>query len=119
MLRHRCNCDESWICDFRVPRGRKVLNGTRHHWFSDGFRREIWYSCRRYGYHGVRRLAAADLAAKGKDVKAIVDRYMELAAPELKKNDKVGGCLNLELKTKPACPARKGVNSFTREPSMK
>ena len=97
----------------------KVLNGTAISGSVMVFAAKFWYSCRRYGCHGARRLAAADLVAKGKDVKAIVDRYMELAAPELKKNDKVGGCLNLELKKKPARPARKGVNSFTKGPSMK
>ena len=45
---------------------------------------------------------------------------MELAASELKKNGafKVGGCLNLKLKKKPARAARKGVNPFTKEPCV-
>ena len=51
-------------------------------------------------------------------MKAVVANYMELA--ELKKNGalKVGGCLNLELKNKPARPARQGVNFFTKEPGV-
>merc|ERR1719183_430938 len=57
---------------------------------------------------------------KNKDVKAVVTNYMELAASELKKNGafKFGGCLNLKLKKKPATPARKGVNPFTKEPCV-
>merc|ERR1711907_379910 len=57
---------------------------------------------------------------KGKDVKAVVTTYIELAASELKKNGafKFGGCLNLKLKKKPARPARKGVNPFTKEPCV-
>merc|ERR1711976_323579 len=57
---------------------------------------------------------------KNKDVKAVVTAYMELAASELKKNGafKVGGCLNLKLEKKPAVPARKGVNPFTKEPCV-
>ena len=53
-------------------------------------------------------------------VKSIITNYMELAASELKKNGafKIGGCLNLKLKTKPARPARKGVNPFTKEPCV-
>ena len=57
---------------------------------------------------------------KSKDVKAVIVNYMELAASELKKNGafKVGGCLNLKLKKKPARAARKGVNPFTKEPCV-
>merc|ERR1712014_353705 len=57
---------------------------------------------------------------KAKNVKAVVDGLMEIAAAELKKNGtfKVGGCLNLKLKKKPATPARKGVNPFTKEPCV-
>merc|ERR1712203_9845 len=55
---------------------------------------------------------------KGKQVKAVVTGLMEVAAAELKKNGafKLGGCLN--LKKKPATPARKGVNPFTKEPCV-
>merc|ERR1712070_1138873 len=31
---------------------------------------------------------------------------------------KLGGCLNLKLKKKPARPARKGINPFTKEPCV-
>merc|ERR1712072_400013 len=57
---------------------------------------------------------------KAKDVKVVVTNYMELAASELKKSGtfKIGGCLNLKLKKKPARPARKGVNPFTKEPCV-
>ena len=45
---------------------------------------------------------------------------MELAASELKRTGafKIGGCLDLKLKKKPARPARKGVNPFTKEPCV-
>jgi len=57
---------------------------------------------------------------KAKDVKTVITTYMELAASELKKNGafKVGGCLNLKLKKKPATAARKGINPFTKEPCV-
>jgi len=57
---------------------------------------------------------------KAKDVKTVIGTYMELAASELKKNGafKLGGCLNLKLKKKPATAARKGVNPFTKEPCV-
>merc|ERR1712170_65509 len=63
---------------------------------------------------------AEKTSLKNKDVKAVVTSYMELAASELKKNGtfKFGGCLNLKLKKKPATPARKGVNPFTKEPCV-
>ena len=53
-------------------------------------------------------------------MKAVITNYTELAASELKKSGafKVGGCLNLNLKKKPARPARKGVNPFTKEPCV-
>merc|ERR1719252_291351 len=53
---------------------------------------------------------------KAKDVKGIV----EVAAGELKKNGsfKLAGVLNMKLKKKPATPARKGVNPFTKEPCV-
>ena len=45
---------------------------------------------------------------------------MAVAAEQLKKNGsfKIGGMLNLTLKEKPATPARKGVNPFTKEPCV-
>merc|ERR1712096_148187 len=57
---------------------------------------------------------------KPKQVKAILTSYMELAASELKKNGsfKIAGLLNTKLKKKPAKPARKGVNPFTKEPCV-
>merc|ERR1711909_96871 len=57
---------------------------------------------------------------KPKQVKAVITSYMELAASELKKNGafKIGGVLNMKLKKKPAKPARKGVNPFTKEPCV-
>merc|ERR1712124_224102 len=57
---------------------------------------------------------------KSKDVKAAVEGLLEVAADQLKKNGsfKLGGALNLKLKKKPARPARKGVNPFTKEPCV-
>merc|ERR1712078_869552 len=57
---------------------------------------------------------------KAKDVKGVMEGLMELAAEELKKTGsfKLGGVLNMKLKKKPATPARKGVNPFTKEPCV-
>merc|ERR1712233_143821 len=57
---------------------------------------------------------------KPKVVKSVITGYMELAASELKKNGsfKLGGVLNMKLKKKPAKPARKGINPFTKEPCV-
>merc|ERR1712124_104921 len=57
---------------------------------------------------------------KSKDVKAALEGLIEIAAEQLKKNGsfKLGGALNLKLKKKPARPARKGVNPFTKEPCV-
>ena len=63
---------------------------------------------------------ASSTGLKAKDVKAVVASYMEVVAGQVKKNGafKVGGALNLKLKKKPARPARKGVNPFTKEPCV-
>merc|ERR1712159_386151 len=57
---------------------------------------------------------------KAKDVKAAIEAVIEVAAGELKKNGsfKLAGALNMKLKKKPATPARKGVNPFTKEPCV-
>eukprot|EP00928_Gymnodinium_smaydae_P007284 TRINITY_DN1263_c0_g1_i3.p1 TRINITY_DN1263_c0_g1~~TRINITY_DN1263_c0_g1_i3.p1 ORF type:complete len:140 (-),score=45.93 TRINITY_DN1263_c0_g1_i3:143-499(-) len=57
---------------------------------------------------------------KSKDVKTIVQSYFDLCAAELKKNGVFNVCqmLKLKLKKKPATPARKGVNPFTKEPCV-
>merc|ERR1711953_1434438 len=57
---------------------------------------------------------------KPKDVKGAVEGLLAVAAVELKKQGsfKIGGALNLKLKSKPATPARKGVNPFTKEPCV-
>merc|ERR1719321_1364066 len=56
----------------------------------------------------------------GKDVKAVVESIVELAAKELKStgNFKLGGALNMKLKKKKATPKKKGVNPFTGEPCI-
>merc|ERR1712224_361184 len=57
---------------------------------------------------------------KRKDVKTTMDTYMDICASELKKTGsfKIGQALKLKLKHKPATPARKGVNPFTKEPCV-
>merc|ERR1711874_156850 len=57
---------------------------------------------------------------KAKDVKAVVEGIVTVAAEQLKKSGsfKLAGALNLKLKKKPATPARKGVNPFTKEPCV-
>jgi len=57
---------------------------------------------------------------KRKDVKTVVEGYMGICASELKKtgNFKIGQMIKMKLKQKPATPARKGVNPFTKEPCV-
>merc|ERR1712187_47390 len=57
---------------------------------------------------------------KVKDVKGVVEGIVAVAAEQLKKSGsfKLAGALNLKLKKKPATPARKGVNPFTKEPCV-
>merc|ERR1712039_467813 len=57
---------------------------------------------------------------KVKDVKGVMEGIVAVAADQLKKNGsfKLGGALNMKLKKKPATPARKGVNPFTKEPCV-
>merc|ERR1712228_837991 len=57
---------------------------------------------------------------KTKDVKGAVEAIMGVAAAQLKTNGsfKFAGMLNMKLKKKPATPARKGVNPFTKEPCV-
>merc|ERR1712007_27637 len=57
---------------------------------------------------------------KSKDVKAVMEGIIEIAAEQLKKNGsfKLAGALNLKLKKKPARAGRKGVNPFTKEPCV-
>merc|ERR1712076_276179 len=63
---------------------------------------------------------AENVGLKPKDVKVAVESLFALAADQLKKNGsfKIAGALNLKLKSKPARPARKGVNPFTKEPCV-
>merc|ERR1719235_763875 len=63
---------------------------------------------------------AETVGLKPKDVKAAVEGLVAVAADQLKKNGsfKICGMLNLKLKKKPATPARKGVNPFTKEPCV-
>merc|ERR1739845_160250 len=57
---------------------------------------------------------------KTSQVKQAVEAVVGVAAAQLKKTGsfKIAGMLNLKLKSKPATPARKGVNPFTKEPCV-
>jgi len=68
---------------------------------------------------GYAKIAESAELKPGK-VKAVVTAYIALGAAELKKNGKfkLAGLLNMKLKKKPARPARKGVNPFTKEPCV-
>merc|ERR1712023_8772 len=63
---------------------------------------------------------AESTGLKAKDVKGTMEALMGVAADQLKKvgSFKIAGALNLKLKQKPATPARKGVNPFTKEPCV-
>merc|ERR1711953_807104 len=63
---------------------------------------------------------AEKVGLKSKDVKSVMEGLVGIAAQELKKNGsfKLAGALKLKLKKKPAAPARKGVNPFTKEPCV-
>merc|ERR1719235_1694813 len=63
---------------------------------------------------------AESTGLKAKDVKGAIEAMMSVAATQLKKvgSFKIAGALNLKLKQKPATPARKGVNPFTKEPCV-
>ena len=63
---------------------------------------------------------AEKLGLKNKDVKGALEGIMEVAAKQLNSAGKfnLGGFLNMKLKKKPAAPARKGVNPFTKEPCV-
>lgn len=57
---------------------------------------------------------------KAKEVKAVVEQIVSITAAELKKHGafKFAGIINLRIKNKPATPARKGLNPFTKEPMV-
>merc|ERR1719159_248487 len=57
---------------------------------------------------------------KVKQVKECVEGLMAVAASQLKAagSFKMAGLINMKLKKKPATPARKGVNPFTKEPCV-
>merc|ERR1712151_793454 len=63
---------------------------------------------------------AESTGLKAKEVKGTMEALMGVAADQLKKvgSFKIAGALNLKLKQKPATPARKGVNPFTKEPCV-
>merc|ERR1712190_255141 len=63
---------------------------------------------------------AEGLELKPKNVKDAIEGFVAVGVAQLKKSGsfKVGGMLNLKLKVRPARPARKGVNPFTKEPCV-
>merc|ERR1712137_209954 len=63
---------------------------------------------------------AEKVGLKSKDVKSVMEGLVGIAAQVLKKNGsfKLAGAHKLKLKKKPAAPARKGVNPFTKEPCV-
>merc|ERR1712070_303993 len=69
---------------------------------------------------GVYSSIAEKTGLKSKDVKSAIEGVVAVAAQQLKAcgKFKLGGALNLKLKKKPATPARKGVNPFTKEPCV-
>merc|ERR1712178_107797 len=64
--------------------------------------------------------AGESAGLKVKQVKECVEAYMAVAASQLKAvgSFKLAGAINMRLKKKPATPARKGVNPFTKEPCV-
>merc|ERR1712048_840074 len=63
---------------------------------------------------------AESTGLKTSEVKGAVEAMLGVAADQMKKTGsfKIAGMLNLKLKSKPATPARKGVNPFTKEPCV-
>merc|ERR1711862_503558 len=69
---------------------------------------------------GVIASVAETNGLKNKQVKGVIDALFAVACAEIKKNGnfKLAGMLNLKLKKKPATPAKKGINPFTKEPCV-
>merc|ERR1711964_795461 len=69
---------------------------------------------------GVYQSVAETTGLKTKDVKGVVDSFMNVAAEQVKTSGsfKLAGMLNMKLKNKPATKARKGINPFTKEPCV-
>merc|ERR1719465_400093 len=55
---------------------------------------------------------------KSKDVKAVMEGIIEIAAEQLKKNGSFKLAGAFKLKKKPARPAKKGIDPFTKEPCV-
>merc|ERR1719359_2809609 len=69
---------------------------------------------------GAYNSVAEKTGLKTKEVKSVMEGLVEIAAQELKKNGsfKLAGALKLKLKKKPARPAKKGINPFTKKPCV-
>merc|ERR1719356_59132 len=63
---------------------------------------------------------AESTGVKPRDVKGALEAYLGVVTEQVKKNGsfKFCGVLNLKLKKRPAKPARKGINPFTKEPCV-
>merc|ERR1739845_277304 len=63
---------------------------------------------------------AESTGVKPRDVKGALEAYLGVVTERVKKNGsfKFCGVLNLKLKKRPAKPARKGINPFTKEPCV-
>merc|ERR1711957_493787 len=63
---------------------------------------------------------AEKVGLKSKEVKAVIEGLLDVAAEQMKKNGsfKLGGVLNLKLKNRAATKAHKGINPFTKEPCV-
>merc|ERR1719231_2019242 len=69
---------------------------------------------------GAYSAVAEKTGLKSRQVKEVAEAIITVAAAQLKKTGqfKLAGALNMKLKKKPARPARKGVNPFTKEPCV-
>merc|ERR1711900_136732 len=69
---------------------------------------------------GAYQSVAETTGLKTKDVKGVIESFMDVAAEQLKNTGsfKLAGRLNMKLKKKAARPAKKGINPFTKEPCV-
>merc|ERR1711959_436753 len=67
---------------------------------------------------GAYSAVAEKLGLKPKEVKGAIEGIVTVAAQQLKKSGKFKFGTFINLKLRPATPARKGVNPFTKEPCV-
>merc|ERR1711874_241019 len=61
---------------------------------------------------------AESTGVKPRDVKGALEAYLGVVTEQVKKNGSFKFCGVLNLKKRPAKPARKGINPFTKEPCV-